>query len=207
MVGNFIEEHLQDDAPNISPILSRTCVVSPHTPNRSSCNNSLQDITSEPESPDPLDLFQYPSSAFMADTDSQDRFNTLIPPSQDPRKWNEAIKSGQEEVWKEAAQQKFDSLLNEYNCFTPIDTNTLPNSSKVLGSRFVFRTKRDQHGNITKYKGRLVAQGFTQRPGIDFNETFAPVAKFTSIRTLAALSATYGYHIHQADVDKAYLHG
>lgn len=93
--------------------------------------------------------------------------------------------------------------MNEYKCFTPIDSNILPENSKILGSRFVFRTKRDQNGNITKYKGRLVAKGYTQRPGIDFNETFAPVAKFTSIRTLVALSAANGYHIYEADVDKA----
>lgn len=87
--------------------------------------------------------------------------------------------------------------------FTPVDIKTLPQNSNILGSRFVFRTKRDQQGNITKQRGRLVAQEFNQRPGINFNETFTPVAKFTSIRILVALSAAFGLHIHQADNDKA----
>ncbi|SGY86542.1 BQ5605_C009g05826 [Microbotryum silenes-dioicae] len=80
----------------------------------------------------------------------------------------------------------------EFSAFTPIDESLVPADAKVLGSRFVFRTKRDQHGQVKSYKGRL---------------TFAPVAKFTSIRALLALAAAHGYHIHQADIDKAYLHG
>lgn len=132
---------------------------------------------------DSNDKISSSSSPFMANNDTHNGYNSLEPPSQDPRNWNEAIRSGHEDIWRQAAKEKFNSLLNEYSCFTPIDIKSLPQNSKILGSRFVFRTKRDQHGNITKHKGRLVAQGVTQRPGIDFNETFAPVAKFTSIRT------------------------
>ncbi|SCZ92933.1 BZ3500_MvSof-1268-A1-R1_C068g00340 [Microbotryum saponariae] len=60
---------------------------------------------------------------------------------------------------------------------------------------------------VTGHKARLVAQGNRQRDGIDFNETFAPVARFSSIRSLLALAAANGLHVHQADIDKAYLHG
>ncbi|GEM08938.1 gag-Pol polyprotein [Rhodotorula toruloides] len=83
----------------------------------------------------------------------------------------------------------------------------VPPDAKILGCRFVYRRKKDKHGRVTGHKVRLVAQGFSQRPGVDFRDTFAPVAKFTSIRVLLALAARQKMLIHQADVDKAYLHG
>ncbi|GAA5945328.1 uncharacterized protein JCM15063_001077, partial [Sporobolomyces koalae] len=67
--------------------------------------------------------------------------------------------------------------------------------------------KKDQHGRVTGHKVRLVALGYNQREGVDFKETFAPVAKFTSIRVLLATAARRNLLVHQADVDKAYLHG
>ena len=83
----------------------------------------------------------------------------------------------------------------------------MPPDAKILGACFVYRRKKDQNGQVTGRKVRLVAQGFTQRPYVDFRETFAPVVKFTSIRVLLALAARHRLHVHQADVDKAYLHG
>ena len=56
-----------------------------------------------------------------------------------------------------------------------------------------------KNGNISKYKAILLAQGFTQIEGLDYNETYSPVARFTLIRTLLALSATLGYYVHQMD--------
>ncbi|SGY96205.1 BQ5605_C036g11550 [Microbotryum silenes-dioicae] len=128
-------------------------------------------------------------------------------PTKDPQNWSQAVKSGKEDIWRQAAADEFHSLATEYNCFTPVDSSLLPHGAKVLGSRFIFRTKHDQLGKITSHKGRLVAQGLTQRPGINYDETFAPVAKFTSIRALIALAAAKKLHGHQADVDRAYLHG
>ncbi|SGY70463.1 BQ5605_C004g03153 [Microbotryum silenes-dioicae] len=131
----------------------------------------------------------------------------LIAPARDPPHWRAAMATPQADEWRLAARDEFDSLLRDFSAFTPIDESLVPADAKVLGSRFVFRTKRDQHGQVKSYKGRLVARGDSQRSGIDFDETFAPVAKFTSIRALLALAAAHGYHVHQADIDKAYLHG
>ncbi|GAA5831326.1 hypothetical protein JCM3770_006872, partial [Rhodotorula araucariae] len=109
--------------------------------------------------------------------------------------------------WRSGEQDEFASLRDEYHVFHAVDRVTVPADAKVLGCRFVYRRKKDEHGRVTGHKVRLVAQGFSQRPGVDFRETFAPVAKFTSIRVLLALAARGKMHIHQADVDKAYLHG
>ncbi|SGY26756.1 BQ5605_C018g08774 [Microbotryum silenes-dioicae] len=101
----------------------------------------------------------------------------LIAPARDPPHWRAAMATPQADEWRLTAQAEFDSLSRDFSAFTPIDESLVPVDSKVLGSRFVFRTKRDQHGRIKSYKGRLVAR------------------------------AAHGYHVYQADIDKAYLHG
>jgi hypothetical protein len=81
-----------------------------------------------------------------------------------------------------------------------------PKDRRVLSLRMVFAHKRNSAGDITKHKARLVVQGYEQQEGTDFNETFAPVAKFQSIRILLALAAQNNWHIHQMDVDSAFLY-
>ncbi|KAJ3474089.1 hypothetical protein NLI96_g12655 [Meripilus lineatus] len=82
-----------------------------------------------------------------------------------------------------------------------------PRNRRVVGCKWVFKEKLGSDGQIEKYKARLVARGFTQVPGVDFTETFAPVTKFTSICTLLALAAIYDLKIHQMDVKSAFLNG
>ena len=85
----------------------------------------------------------------------------------------------------------------------------LPAERKTIGNRWVFLRKRDEHGKIIRYKARLVAQGFSQKPGTDFSNdgTFAPVMRFETMRTLLALSAINNWKIRQFDIKGAYLHG
>ncbi|KAM0792124.1 hypothetical protein ACM66B_004826 [Microbotryomycetes sp. NB124-2] len=109
--------------------------------------------------------------------------------------------------WQQCADDEFTLLRDEFNVFQTINARSLPPTAKLLGSKWVFKTKRDKTGNVTKYKARLVALFCHQRNGIDYKETFAPVAQFASIRLLIALAAAQGWPIIQADVDKAYLHG
>ena len=71
----------------------------------------------------------------------------------------------------------------------------------------MYKTKRDTEGAIARYKARLVAQGFRQVEGLDFHETFAPVARMTSQRILIALAAAEGLELYQVDVKNAYLKG
>ena len=82
-----------------------------------------------------------------------------------------------------------------------------PDDRVIIGSRFVLRNKFKPDGTLERRKARLVARGFTQRPGIHFNETFAPVDRLSSIRLLVALAARNGMLIQQLDITTAYLNG
>ncbi|SGY29518.1 BQ5605_C002g01060 [Microbotryum silenes-dioicae] len=125
----------------------------------------------------------------------------------DPANWGDVIRLGQQDTWGGPAHDEFSSLLNEYKVFKVIDSCELPAGEILLWLGWVFRTKHNQHGDIIDCKARLVAHGCAQHPGINFEQNYAPVVKFTSIWALIALAAANGYHVHQADVNKAYLHG
>ena len=75
----------------------------------------------------------------------------------------------------------------------------------VIGSKWVYKIKRDAQGNVSKYKARLVAKGYDQQYGIDYKETFSPVLKYKSLRLIIALSMTQKTHIKQYDVKTAFL--
>ena len=77
----------------------------------------------------------------------------------------------------------------------------------VIGTRWVFRNKLDENGVITRNKSRLVVQGYNQEEGIDYDETFAPVARMEAIRILIAFAAFMGFKLYQMDVKSAFLNG
>jgi hypothetical protein len=77
----------------------------------------------------------------------------------------------------------------------------------IVGTKWVFHNKQDEHGVVTKNKARLVAKGYSQVKGLDFDETFAPVARLESIRILLAYSTHHGFKLYQMDVKSALLNG
>ncbi|SGZ10684.1 BQ5605_C102g13150 [Microbotryum silenes-dioicae] len=127
-------------------------------------------------------------------------------PSSDPTTWNEAMRHPHAAAWKAGAIEEFRSMKDDLKVFSVVGLSSVPKGATILPSRHVFRTKRDKAGKMVSLKNRIVAQGCAQGPN-SFNNTFSPTAKYTSIRTLIAHSASKGHHIIQADVDKAYLHG
>ena len=121
----------------------------------------------------------------------------------DPTTLAEALESPDASKWEAAMEEEYNSLhANGTWELTP-----LPPSRKAVGSKWVFKTKRDATGEIVRHKARLVARGFSQVHGVDFNETFAPVAKFTTIRCIVALGASLDLEMHQMDVKTAFLNG
>ena len=82
-----------------------------------------------------------------------------------------------------------------------------PESSNIVGSKWVLKIKRDANGNIDRHKARLVAQGYSQTHGVDYEEVFCPVARYSSTRTLLAIANEHNLEIHQMDVKTAFLNG
>lgn len=121
----------------------------------------------------------------------------------DTPSYSQAMKSEDAPKWMSAMKEEIDAI---YGLGT-FELVPLPPGRKAIGCKWVFRIKRDASGAITRYKARLVAQGFYQLPGIDFGETFAPVARIESLRILFALAAIYDWEIGQMDVKNAFLNG
>lgn len=83
----------------------------------------------------------------------------------------------------------------------------IPTNRKANKAKWVFKIKRDKEDESIKFKARLVANGFQQRKGIDYHETFAPVALYESIRTMLAIVATKDHELGQVDITTAFLYG
>lgn len=83
----------------------------------------------------------------------------------------------------------------------------LPKGAKLIGARWVFTRKMTDDGNGNKCKARLVAKGFMQREGIDYSETYAPVARLPTVRMLLAIGVRYNWIMVHMDVKTAFLHG
>jgi hypothetical protein len=105
--------------------------------------------------------------------------------------------------WKLAVKEEMNAL-NKNNTWCITD---LPYDKKAVGCKWVFTVKCKADGSVERYKARLVAKGFTQTHGIDYQETFAPVAKINSIRILLSLAVNFNWTLHQYDVKNAFLNG
>ncbi|WVZ88670.1 hypothetical protein U9M48_035162 [Paspalum notatum var. saurae] len=102
------------------------------------------------------------------------------------------------------------AMHEELNNFTRNEVWTLearPKGARVIGTKWVFRNKQDDEGNIVRNKARLVAKGYSQVEGIDFGETFAPVARLEAIRFLLAYASHHDTKLYQMDVKSAFLNG
>ena len=105
--------------------------------------------------------------------------------------------------WKEAINSELDSIMSNHTW----DLVDLPKGSKPIRCKWIFRKKLRTDGTIDKFKARLVVVGYTQKKEIDYFDTYSPVTKISTIRSLVALAAIHGLIVHQMDVKTAFLNG
>jgi hypothetical protein len=105
--------------------------------------------------------------------------------------------------WRHAMEEKYAALLANHTW----DLVPCPPGTNVVTSKWLFRHKLTSDGSLDRYKARWVLRGFTQRPGVDYDETFSPVVKFVTIHTVLSLALSRDWAIHQLDVKNAFLHG
>ncbi|CAJ2663992.1 unnamed protein product [Trifolium pratense] len=134
--------------------------------------------------------------------EEQEQMNNLavFSTNGDPTTYDEAHK---QEVWRKAMDQEIESIENNKTW----KLTSLPQGAKTIGVKWIYKTKYNEKGEVEKYKARLVAKGYSQQYGIDYNEVFAPVARWDTIRTLLCIAASKGWEVHQLDVKSAFLHG
>jgi histone deacetylase 1/2 len=130
-----------------------------------------------------------------------DRLNLhVVPMSPLPRSIRDALSDPN---WRLAMQAEFDALI-------PNDTWSLvprPPGINLVTSKWIFRHKLYADGSLDRYKAHWVLRGFTQRPGLDYDETFSPVVKPATVWVIFSLSLSQNWPIHQLDVKNAFLHG
>ena len=121
-----------------------------------------------------------------------------------PKSYEEAVSDPLHGVhWRGAVKDEIDKLQS----MKAWRVTELPPGRKAVGCRWVFAVKYTPTGHIARYKARLVAQGFSQAPGVDFTETFSPTLKLDSLRTMLAIACARDLEVHQLDVVNAYIAG
>ena len=121
----------------------------------------------------------------------------------EPKTVQEALNGEQCVQWREAMESEYSSLLKNdtWDLVPPLE------GKNIVGSRWILKVKRDEDGGVDRFKARLVAQGYSQVKGDDYDEVFSPVARYTSVRSLLALANAHDLEIHQMDVKTAFLNG
>ncbi|UOH81729.1 hypothetical protein LQV05_004409 [Cryptococcus neoformans] len=122
----------------------------------------------------------------------------------DPASLSEALSGPDGAQWHAAKETEINTLRAKH---TWDEVTTVPPERKLIGCRWVCKRKVNAQGEVVVHKVRLVAQGFSQQPGLDYEATFAPVGRITSLRLLLTITAAYDLELYQADVQGAYLNG
>lgn len=121
----------------------------------------------------------------------------------EPKTFNEAINCADKKLWIEAMEEELLAISNN-NTWNLTD---LPKGRTAIGSKWVFKIKLDEKGCVSKYKARLVAQGFSQKFGVDYDEVFAPVVRSTTLKLLLSIAGRKKYMVKHYDVKTAFLNG
>lgn len=120
-----------------------------------------------------------------------------------PETVEQAMNSTDAEKWKAAMMDEMESL-EKNSTWKLVD---LPPHQKAISNKWIFQIKLKTDGTVDRYKARLVVKGCFQKFGVDYEETFAPVTRYESVRILLSIATAKNYEIHQFDIKTAFLHG
>ena len=121
----------------------------------------------------------------------------------EPKDEVEALAGPDGEFWRQAINEEYTSLMENKSW----ELTELPPGKTPIDCKWVLKIKRDARGEIERYKARLVAKGFTQKAGVDYDEVYAPVSKYATLRAFLAHVATQDLELHQLDIKTAFLNG
>ena len=125
---------------------------------------------------------------------------TKIEGKTEPSTFKEATKNFN---WCDAMNCEYDSIMQNHTW----DLVDLSSGKNVVGVKWIYKIKHKSNGSLDKYTARLVAKGYSQGEGIDYEETFAPTTRMTTIRLVVALVAHHGWLVYQMDVKATFLNG
>ncbi|KAL2247235.1 UNVERIFIED_CONTAM: Retrovirus-related Pol polyprotein from transposon RE1 [Sesamum indicum] len=126
--------------------------------------------------------------------------NAVINMPNEPKNYSEAMK---DKEWVEAINLEIKPLEDNDTW----DITELPAGKKAIGSKWVYKLKLKPDGSMDRYKARLIAKGYNQIEGIDYNDSFSPIAKAVTIRTFLVVVCKQNWFLHQLDINNAFLHG
>ena len=145
-----------------------------------------------------------PSEEMVLEGEANNTGGALLIEEGEPASFMEAKSSSEKLEWDKAMEKEYKSLMDNKTW----ELVKLPEGKKVVDSKWIYKIKDGAGDGADKiYKARLVAKGFTQQKGVDYNEVFAPVAKYSSIRLLCVLVTLFGLVLDQMDVVTAFLYG
>ncbi|GJU17361.1 putative ribonuclease H-like domain-containing protein [Tanacetum coccineum] len=176
----------------------------PRTSNDGSFPLNVNDLPDDPLMPDLEDTAEVQNTGIFSSTFDDEDLNTYNSPFADQVMGAEADFNNMEPSTVVEAMQEELLQFKIQKVLTLVD---LPYGKKAIGTKWVYRNKKDERGIVVRNKARLVAQGYKQEEGIDYDEVFAPVARIEAIRLFLAYASFMNFLVYQMDVKSAFLYG
>ncbi|PNY11358.1 gag-pol polyprotein, partial [Trifolium pratense] len=196
-----IASDLQDDLQDAEPVTVKEPEANTETSSSEANNAPKKGPSNRVQKNHPLDLIiGNPDHGITTRRANDVISNSCFVSKIEPKNVKEALT---DEYWINAMQEE----LGQFKRNEVWDLVPRPEDANVIGTKWVFKNKSDEKGTVTRNKARLVAQGYAQIEGVDFDETFAPVARLESIRLLLGVACILKFKLFQMDVKSAFLNG